>query len=78
MPDRLRLGLAAVAFAVVLGLAAVASSAAVPLSARDRNWQQDIAYLASELPVDRMGGLGAISPQDWGAAATRLEAAVPQ
>jgi hypothetical protein len=47
------------------------------LTVRDRNWQQDIAYLASELPQVRIGGLGAVSAPAWRAAAARLEAEVP-
>ena len=41
-----------------------------PLSARDRRWQQDIAYLARELPRVHVRGLA------WEAAASRLEAKV--
>lgn len=75
---RLRPGLAALALGAVLGVTAAACSGPAPLSARDRNWQQDIAYLARELPAVRAAGLGAVSPQTWRAAAARLEAAVPQ
>lgn len=74
---RARLGLAAIALAAVLASVVVASSPA-PLSARDRKWRQDIAYLASELPAVRAGGLGAVSPRAWRAAAMGMEAAVPR
>ena len=47
------------------------------LSARDKQWQQDIAYVAAKLPLDRYAGLGSVSPQAWNAAARRLEAQVP-
>jgi hypothetical protein len=75
---RLRLGLAAVTLGAVLGVTAGACSGPAPPSARDRNWQQDIAYLARELPAVRAAGLGAVSPTAWHAAAARLEAAVPR
>jgi hypothetical protein len=75
---RLRLGLAAIALGAVLGITAGGCSGPAPLSARDRNWQQDIAYLARELPVVRTAGLGAVSQAAWRAAAARLEAAVPR
>lgn len=66
------------ALGAVLGLTAAACSGPAPLSARDRNWQQDVAYLARELPAVRAGGLGTVRPATWRAAATGLEAAVPR
>lgn len=75
---RLRLGLTAVALGVVLAVTAGACSDPLPLPARDRNWQQDIAYLVRELPAVREAGLGPVSPSAWHAAAARLEAAVPR
>lgn len=50
--DRLRPGLATVALGAVLAVTAGACSGPPPVSARDRNWQQDIAYLARELHDD--------------------------
>jgi hypothetical protein len=76
--DRLRPGLATVALGAVLAVTAGACSGPPPVSARDRNWQQDISYLARELPAVRHAGLGPVAPAAWHAAAARLEAAVPQ
>jgi hypothetical protein len=76
--DRLRPGLAAVALGAVLAVTAGACSGPPPLSARDRNWRQDIAYLARELPAVRHARLGPVTPAAWHAAAARLEAAVPR
>jgi hypothetical protein len=47
-------------------------------SARDRRWQQDIAYLARELPKVHVNGLGSAKKSAWDAAAARLEAQVPR
>jgi hypothetical protein len=74
---RLRRGLAAVALGAALGVTAGACSGPAPASARDRDWQQDIAYLARELPAVRAAGLGTVSQAAWHAAAARLQAAVP-
>jgi hypothetical protein len=49
-----------------------------PPSARDRYMRQDITYLARELPLRRVDGLGATSPQLWDKAAAHLEAEVPR
>ncbi len=73
-----RLGLAAAVLGAVLAVTAGACSGPPPFPARDRNWQQDIAYLARELPAVRKAGLGPVSPAAWHAAAARLEAAVPR
>ncbi len=62
----------------MLGATAGACSGPAPLSTRDRNWRQDIAYLARELPAVREAGLGTVSPPAWRAAAARLQAAVPR
>ncbi len=77
MTGRLRPGLAAAVLGTVLAVTAGACSAPPPLPARDRNWQQDIAYLARELPAVRKAGLGPVTPAAWHAAAARLEARVP-
>jgi hypothetical protein len=47
-------------------------------SAPDRHWEQDIAYIARELPAVRVGGLGAVPRAAWDAGAERLEAEVPR
>jgi hypothetical protein len=58
---------------------AVTSSACSSCGAptRVQRWRHDIAYLARELPAVRNGGLGAVTPAAWRAAAARLEVAVP-
>jgi hypothetical protein len=70
-----------------LGLSAfVAATAVLPfvlqrgssLSARDRRWQQDIAYLVRELPRVHIDGLGSVPRSVWEAAGSSLEAQVPQ
>ena len=63
------------------GLIAALVAALTPgsaASARDRRWQQDIAYLARELPRVRIDGLGSIRKAAWEAAAARLSARVPR
>ena len=45
---------------------------------RNQRWREDIAYLASELPAEHVGGLGQVRRPAWNAAAARLEAAVPR
>ena len=66
-------------------VAAVAAAVAViatrppSLSARDRRWQRDIAYMAASLPADRSsGGLGKASFASWYRAASMLEEQVPK
>lgn len=68
----------AIALCAMLGMLIGACTGPAPLSARDRGWQQDIALLARELPADRAGKFGPVSPQAWRADAARLEAAVPR
>ena len=45
---------------------------------RNRNWQQDVAYLARELPRAHAGGLTGVSRPAWLAAARRLQRQVPR
>jgi hypothetical protein len=66
------------AVAVASGCSGPARSTPPPLPARDVRWQRDIAYLATKLPVLRMGGLGQATRQAWDAAARTLEAQVPR
>jgi hypothetical protein len=67
-----------VAAGTAAGLAASGSGAAgTGLSARDRGWQRDVAYLASQLPRVHVDGITRISRASWDAAAKRLEAQVP-
>lgn len=73
----LGLGVAAVMAAVLSVVLATGGTAPV-LTVRDRNWRQDIAYLAAHLPQVRAGGLGALGDAAWRAAAERLEAEVPR
>ncbi len=69
---------AAVAVLVLAaGTAAVLAGRGPGISARDRNWQQDIAYLARELPLAHVDGLTNVSLSAWTAAAHRLERQVP-
>ncbi len=70
---------AAVAVLVLAaGSAAVLAGRGPTLSARDRNWQQDVAFLARELPLVHAGGLTNVSGGAWMAAAGRLERQVPR
>jgi hypothetical protein len=73
----LRAGVAVIALGLVVSLTVGACSSPAPLSVRDRHWQQDVAYLARELPAVHVNGLGAVTRSAWDAAATRLEAQVP-
>jgi len=62
----------------VLVVAAAASAVALAgrgphLSARDRHWRQDVAYLARELPQAHIHGLTGVSQRAWNAAAHQLE-----
>jgi hypothetical protein len=73
------------ALAAAVGVLILAGCTASPGSAsatgstpRDRHWQQDIAYLAQELPSVRVAGLGPVPAATWDAAAQRLEAQVPR
>jgi hypothetical protein len=76
-PRPLWLGLLAVA-AVVAASVTTLSLRAAPLSARDRRWQQHIAYLARELRRVQRGGLLNVRRSAWEAAAARLEAEAPR
>jgi hypothetical protein len=70
---------AAVAVLVLAaGSAAVLAGRGPALSVRDRNWQQDVAYLARELPLEHAGGLAGGGRAAWMAAAGRLERQVPR
>jgi hypothetical protein len=69
---------AAVVVAVAVPVAVLATGGSSPPSARVLRWREDIAYLASELPQVRAGGLGPVRRAAWDSAASRLEAAVPQ
>jgi hypothetical protein len=72
----------AAAAVIVLAAAAVTAVALAGrepgLTVRDRDWRQDVAYLARELPRARIDGLGRVSRAAWLAAAQRLEAQVPR
>jgi hypothetical protein len=60
--------LAAAAVTVLVlaaGSAAVLAGRGPALSARDRNWQRDVAYLARELPPAHAGGLTSVSRAAW-------------
>jgi hypothetical protein len=48
-----------------------------PLPVRVRSWQDDIAYLARELPGRHIDGLTGASRATWDATAAHLEAEVP-
>lgn len=77
-PLRRQLAIGAAALAAVVATAVALAGTGTPLSARDRNWQQDVAYLARELPLVHVAGLTGTSRPAWDAAAARLESAVPQ
>jgi hypothetical protein len=68
----------ALVVAVAVPVAVLATGGSAPPSARVLRWREDIAYLASELPQVRAGGLGPVSRTAWDSAASRLEAAAPQ
>jgi hypothetical protein len=75
---RRRLAAAAVAILILAaGPASVLTGCGPAPSARDRNWQQDIAYLARELPRVHVDGLTNVSEKMWLAAAHRLQRQVP-
>ena len=75
---------AAAAAALVLVLAAgagaaVAAARGSSLTPRDRDWQEDIAYLTAELPKVHVDHLtGGVTRSQWMTAAARLEAQVPR
>lgn len=68
---------AALSVLALITATACTSTPSPSLPTRDRQWQQDIAYVAANLPRDRYAGLGSVSRQAWNAAASRLEAQVP-
>ena len=75
---------ALLAAVLVAGAAAVVLTAVLsrpgpaPVPVRVRNWRADIAYLARELPRVHVNGLTGADRATWNAAATRLEAQVPE
>jgi hypothetical protein len=69
---------AAVLVAAVIAAAVLATGGGSPTSARDQRWRQDVAYLASELPLVHVGGLLRVPRPAWEAAANRLESEVPR
>lgn len=73
-----RLWLGALAVVVAAAVLTPVLTRGSPLSARDRRWQHDIAYLASGLPRVHIRGLGSVRRPVWEAAASRLEEQVPQ
>lgn len=80
---RRRSRLAALAVAAVVLAAGVVSvivaTGGSSLTTRDRYWQQDVAYLAAQLPRVHVDGLtGGATRERWDAAAARLEANVPR
>jgi hypothetical protein len=68
----------AAAVAVPVAVFATGHPAPEPPSARVVRWRDDIAYLARELPLVRVDGLGPVSRAAWDSAAARLETEVPQ
>jgi hypothetical protein len=69
----------AAAVALVTGCTGPARSGPPPAaSARTVRWQRDISYLAREIPLLRVGGLGKAPRRAWEAAAKALEAQVPR
>jgi hypothetical protein len=64
--------------ALALGSANVLGACGPTIPVRDRNWQQDVAYLAQELPRAHVDGLTNVTRAAWVAAAGRLERQVPQ
>jgi hypothetical protein len=73
-----RLWLAPLAVLVSVSALVTVLANGTELSVRDRMWQRDIAYLARELPRVRIHGLSSARKPAWEAAASRLEAQVPQ
>lgn len=65
------------AAAVVLAVAALAGCGSPP-PGRLGQWQQDIGYLATELPRVHVNGLTGVSQPAWDAAVRRLEARLPR
>ncbi len=76
--SRLLAAAAAVILLVAAGLTTGFAVRGQSLTVRDKNWQQDISYLARELPRVHVDGLTSTSASAWNAAATRLQAAVPR
>jgi hypothetical protein len=75
----LLLGAAVVVVLAAAAVSVVAAAGGSSVTARDRYWQQDIAYLAAQLPRTHVDGLtGGTTRSQWDAAAARLEAQVPR
>jgi len=62
------------------GVSSPRRSSSLPsaLPVRDREWRQDVAYLARVLPQVQAEGLTGVSRAAWMAAAGRLERQVPR
>lgn len=73
---RLILALTAVAV-LTAGCTSAGATGGARLSARDRGWQRDVAYLASKLPLVHADGITHGNRAGWDAAASRLDARVP-
>ena len=67
-----------VAVLVLAASAGLLAGCAPARSVRDRHWQQDIAFLAREVPRAHAGGLAGVGRAAWMAAAHRLERRVPR
>jgi Peptidase family S41 len=77
--SRLLLGTVVAVVAIAAVVSAVLATGGASLTTRDRYWQQDIAYLATQLPRVHVDGLtGGTTRARWNAAADRLKATVAQ
>jgi hypothetical protein len=75
----LLLGTVVAVVVVAAVVSVVVTDGGSSLTTRDRYWQQDIAYLAAQLPrVHILGLTGGTTRARWEDAAARLEANVPQ
>ena len=68
----------AAAAAAVAPTAVLSRPSPSPVPTRVRSWQDDIAYLAQELPRKHIHGLTGASRATWDATAAQLEAEVPR
>jgi hypothetical protein len=75
---RLVIAIAVAVLVLAAMSAAVLAGGGSALSTRDQEWQQDIAYLARELPLVHVDGLTTVSRAAWMTAAVRLEQQVPR